>query len=126
MRILLLAMPDTASSLDRVMKFPNLGGVLARGAAEPLLRGLPGVPREDAPEQPGAVRRRAKPPLPLDAHALRRGRVNARTAPGSVPAARRARGAPLLGRPPAGRGPGSPASRIPSRTGAARPRRARG
>src|SRR5215470_11697956 len=25
MRILLLAMPDTASSLDRVMKFPNLG-----------------------------------------------------------------------------------------------------
>src|SRR5437870_13836013 len=25
MRVLLLAMPDTASSLDRVMKFPNLG-----------------------------------------------------------------------------------------------------
>src|SRR2546426_1980169 len=25
MRLLLLAMPDTASSLDRVMKFPNLG-----------------------------------------------------------------------------------------------------
>src|SRR5437667_7151911 len=25
MRILLVAMPDTASSLDRVMKFPNLG-----------------------------------------------------------------------------------------------------
>ena len=25
MRILLLAMPDTAASLDRVMKFPNLG-----------------------------------------------------------------------------------------------------
>ena len=25
MRILLLAMPDTASSLDGVMKFPNLG-----------------------------------------------------------------------------------------------------
>ena len=25
MRILLLAMPDTASSLDRVMKFSNLG-----------------------------------------------------------------------------------------------------
>src|ERR1043166_1769813 len=25
MRILLLAMPDSASSLDRVMKFPNLG-----------------------------------------------------------------------------------------------------
>ena len=25
MRILLLAMPDTASSLGRVMKFPNLG-----------------------------------------------------------------------------------------------------
>jgi hypothetical protein len=153
MRILLLAMPDTASLLDRLMKFPNLGlcslaaqvpehevrildlvlrplgvcrrvldevaafgpdlvgysamsfqydtaralaasvraaapGALhvlggyhatvlakallgsARGAAEPLPARLPGVPQEDAPQQPGAVRRPAEPPLPLDAHAL--------------------------------------------------------
>jgi len=48
MRILLLAMPDTASSLDRVMKFPNLGtrrtrseaAAGSRGEAGPETRGL--------------------------------------------------------------------------------------
>src|SRR5438093_551223 len=53
MRILLLAMPDTASSLDRVMKFPNLGLCsLAAEAPEHEVRVL------DLVLRPRGVRRR--------------------------------------------------------------------
>jgi radical SAM superfamily enzyme YgiQ (UPF0313 family) len=53
MRILLLAMPDTASSLDRVMKFPNLGLCsLAAQAPEHEVRIL------DLVLRPRGVRRR--------------------------------------------------------------------
>jgi len=38
MRVLLLAMPDTASSLDRVMKFPN-PGLCSLAAQAPEARG---------------------------------------------------------------------------------------
>src|SRR3989454_1436871 len=53
MRVLLLAMPDTASSLDRVMKFPNLGLCsLAAEAPEHEVRVL------DLVLRPRGVRRR--------------------------------------------------------------------
>jgi len=54
MRVLLLAMPDTASSLDRVMKFPNLGLCsLAAQVPEHEVRIL------DLVLRPRGVRRRA-------------------------------------------------------------------